>query len=97
MQFFGCPAGPCFNNDRREIGSNNNSRQFQCDDDSGEFEPQQYNNRQHWCVFPRNGTEIPGTRRDRSNGLNCVKRGRVVNKHIIYTHPGCMQYFRIAG
>lgn len=66
--------GPCFNNDRRAIGDAFSGPQLECDDDSGEFEVHQEDDRDHWCVFPMNGTEIPNTRRARSERLDCNER-----------------------
>ena len=71
-------AGPCFENDRRPMGSDNSAPQLECDDDSGNFEARQNNGTHHWCVYPMNGMEIPGTRRDRSMRLNCGRMGKLV-------------------
>lgn len=73
-------TGPCFENNRRPIGSDNGP-ELDCDDDSGEFEPRQRNDMQHWCVHPMNGTEIPNTRRSRSMRLDC----REIGKSAVYT------------
>ena len=70
-----CIAGPCFENNRRPTGSNTGP-ELECDDDSGYFEAQQYSDREHWCAFPENGTEIPNTRRSRSMRLNCREMGK---------------------
>lgn len=71
-------TGPCFENNRRPTGSDGSSPQLDCDDDSGQFEPRQDNDREHWCVFPMNGTEIPNTRRERSRRLDCREMSKLV-------------------
>ena len=79
-------AGPCFENNRRPIGSNSGP-QLECDDDSGDFEARQDDDREHWCVFPENGTEINNTRRSRSMRLNCREMGKcTIYTYIDYNH-----------
>lgn len=71
-------AGPCFENDRRPMGSDNSAPQLKCNNDSGNFEARQNNDRQQWCVSPMNGMEILGTRRNRSMRLDCNRMGKLV-------------------
>ena len=74
-----CNSGPCFENNNRRIGANESDPRLECDDDSGEFEPRQNDERDQWCVFPENGTEIPNTRRNRSmTRPDCARRGKFV-------------------
>ena len=80
------------------MGSDNSAPQLECDDDSGNFEARQNNDRQHWCVSPMSGMEIPGTRRDRSMRLNCDRMGMYNIMCIILKqlYILILQYFRIA-
>ena len=70
--------GPCFENNRRPVGSSDTVPQLECDDDNGYFEAEQENETYHWCVFPMNGTEIDNTRRPRSMRLDCDRMGKFV-------------------
>ena len=79
-------TGPCFDNNRRPMGSDDSAPQLECDDDNGNFEARQRNDRQHWCVSPMNGMEIPGTRRNRSMRLDCIRMGKPVYVKKSHTH-----------
>ena len=71
-------AGPCFENNGRQTGSDSSAHQLEYDDDSGNFEAQQSSDTEQWCVLLMNGMEIPGTRRDMSKSLDCNRIGKLI-------------------
>jgi len=67
--------GPCFENGGLPEG-NTSDIELKCDDD-GTYILRQSNRMERWCVFPNNGSEIPGSRVTRPDNINCNKFGMV--------------------
>jgi len=76
--------GPCFENDGRPVGDTSDIV-LKCDDD-GTYRLRQFTRMERWCVFPNNGSEIPGSRVTRPDNVNCNKFGMVYTIRI----PLCM-------
>ena len=92
MSHFLIILGPCFENDGRPVGDPNSTVVLECEDDDGTYELRQTSRLERWCVFPNNGSEIPGSRVTRPSRVDCRRFGKYTLSMICYDNLCASQY-----
>jgi len=60
---------------------------LECEDDDGTYELDQSSRTHRWCVFPNNGSEIPGSRVERPNDVDCDRFSKLdLQMHHVYIY-----------